>query len=254
MQEAPQDAWYFTCEGKRLGPVTLAELRVKVREGALNPRLDLVWTQGMADWKPAGEIDGLFERSSLPPPHLSLAPATDSHVPPKNESVEDSMSRITDWPGARRRSFLIATLLFPFGWKFAFALSAGFLTLQLGPQLMGVVGIGAACVPLLVAIYYGLQRLANLGMSRWWYLANFLPILNLWVGYRCFACPAGYAYHKKLDGAGIFLAIVYWLLVALGILALAALVALFLGALGTPELQEQLREAVRKLVETSTPR
>lgn len=253
MQETPQEAWYFTREGARLGPVTLAELRAKVGDGTLNPRLDLVWTQGMADWKPAGEIDGLFERPPLPPP-ISLAPATDSHVPPQNDSVEQSMSRITDWPGARRRSFLIATLLFPFGWNFALAFSTEFLTQQLGTQLMGVVSLGAACVPVLVAIYYGLQRLANLGMSRWWCLAIFVPLLNLWVGYRCVACPAGYAYHKQLDGAGIFLAIVYWLAVALGVLALAGLVALFFGALGTPALQEQLHEAFRNLIEQSTPR
>lgn len=254
MQEAPQQAWYFTREGERIGPVTIADLRVKVAEGTLNPRLDLVWTYGMAEWKPAGEIDGLFERPSLPPPQISLAPATDSYVPPKNEAVADSVSRITDWPGARRRSFLFATLLFPIGWQFVIASSTGFLTQQLGSQIMGMISLGAVGVPWLVAIYYGLQRLVNLGMSRWWYLANCVPILNLWIGYRSFACPAGYAYHKKLDGAGIFLAIVYWLAVALGLLALAALVALFFGALGTPVLQEQLHEAIRRIVEQSTPR
>ena len=254
MQEALQDAWFYTREGERIGPVTLAELRVKVEEGGLNPRLDLVWTQGMAEWKPAGEIDGLFAKRTLPPPLHAALPPPGSGLPPKLASVEETMSRIGDWPGARRRSFLLATLLFPFVWNLIVATSTVFLAQQLGSRIMGVVGPGAVLVPLLVGIYYGLARLANLGMSRWWYLANFVPLLNVWLGYRCFACPAGYAYHKKLDGAGVFLAIVYWLLVALGVLLLVALAGLFFGLLGDAGLQQQLREALSKIVEQSTRR
>ena len=54
-----------------------------------------------------------------------------------------------------------------------------------------------------------LRRLTNLGMSRWWCLTALVPVANLWLGYRCYACPTGYAYHKKLDVAGIILAILY---------------------------------------------
>ena len=255
MQEAPQDSWYYTRDGERIGPVTLAELRGKVVDGTLNPRLDMVWTLGMAEWQPAGEIEGLFEKRSLPPPQIALAPPAGTYVPPQLESVAARMGRETDWPGARRRSFLIATLVFcPIVWPFVVTQSTDFLTRQFGSRIMEVVTIGAGFVPLLVAIYFGLRRLVNLGMSRWWWFANFVPFLNLWLGYRCFACPAGYAYHKKLDGAGIFLAIVYWLLAVIGFLALAVMAALFCGALGTPEMQEQLREAYRKVIESSSPR
>jgi len=245
MNEAPQDAWFYTREGERLGPVTLADLRVKVREASLNPRLDMVWTQGMAEWKPAGEIEGLFEKRTAPAPQESLAPAADPYAPPQQESVAETMSREGGWPGARRRSFLIATILFPFVWNFMFAMGAGFMGSQLGPEIMKYVALVAAFLPLLVGIYFGLMRLVNLGMSRWWYLANFVPILNLWVGYRCFACPSGYAYHKKLDGPGWVLAIFYWLLVVIAIAAIAAVVALLFGGINNPELQEQLRNAIR---------
>ncbi|MEI8037310.1 MAG: GYF domain-containing protein [Verrucomicrobiota bacterium] len=253
MQEALQDAWFYTRDGAQIGPVTLAELRGKVEEGALNPRLDLVWTQGQADWKPAGEIEGLFAKRTLPPP-TALAPPSDPYLAPKLESVEETMRRIDDWPGARRRSFLLATVVFPMVWQLAVPMSVVFLTQQLGPQIMAVVAAGVIFVPLLVMIYYGLARLVNLGMSRWWYLANFVPGFNLWLGYRCFACPAGYAYHKKLDGAGVFLAIVYWMLVALGVLLLVAMVTLFVGMWSNPELLAQLREALRKAVELSSKR
>jgi hypothetical protein len=82
-------------------------------------------------------------------------------------------------------------------------------------------------------------------MSRWWYLANFVPILNLWVGYRCFACPAGYAFHKKLDGVGVALAILYWLVMLVCLVAIVVTVALLLGAIDSPELQQQIQEILR---------
>lgn len=245
MNELSQDAWFYTREGERIGPVTFSDLRMKVQEAALNPRLDMAWTQGMAEWKPAGEIEGLFEKRTVSEVRESLAPPADPYRPPKLESVEETMSREGGWPGARRRGFLFATILFPFLWNIGVAFGAGFLATQLGPEIMKYVGLGAAFVPLLVGIYFGIMRLVNLGMSRWWYLANFVPILNLWLGYRCFACPAGYGYHKKLDGVGVVLAILYWLLVVIGIIVIVAIIALLFGVVESPEIQNQLREIVR---------
>jgi uncharacterized protein (DUF983 family) len=84
-------------------------------------------------------------------------------------------------------------------------------------------------------------------MSRMWCLAVFAPFLNLWVGYRCFACPSGYAFHKKLDGPGIVLAIVYWLVMLAFVLMLVAAAAMLLGAIKSPELQEQIRSLIRSV-------
>lgn len=249
MQDTPQDGWFYTREGERLGPVTLVELRTKAQEGGLNPRLDLVWTEGMADWKPAGEIEGLFERRTVvaPPPLTAGSPM----LPPDEESLEDAMSQSADWPGARRRGFLIATMIFPGLWNFVLTSSTDWLTAQFGPRIMGPLAIAAACVPVVVVVHYGLKRLINLGMSRWWYLANFVPGLNLWLGYRCVACPSGYAYHKKLDAAGVFLAILYWLLVALVLCAVAAVAAMFCGIPCPSVLPETMRDTVRVLIESS---
>ena len=279
MSDLPQDAWFYTREGERIGPVTFAELRVKAQEGELNPRLDMVWTQGMAEWKPAGDIDDLFERRGKSAAPDSLVPPADPYASPKEESVSEKMGRVGQWPGSRRRSYLAMTILFPFVWNFIFSRTAAFLTQQLGPQIMGVVGVGAAFLPMVVGIYFGLNRLTNLGMSRWWYLANlwFMAVIIgwsafyflqasappawatwllaaltvvsmipvLWVGYRCFACPAGYAYHKKIDGAGVALAIVYWLLMLVTIIAIAVTAALLLGVIDSPELQVRVQEILR---------
>jgi hypothetical protein len=246
MNEAPQDAWFYTIEGERLGPVGFADLRVKASEGGLNPRLDMIWTHGMEAWKPAGEIDGLFEKRSAPDAPESLAPEAGPYTPPKLESVAETMGREGDWPGVRRRVYLIMTLIFPILWQFGFGFGAGFLGSQLGPEIMGVLMIVAMLLPLVVTIWFSLQRLVNLGMSRWWFLGNLVPILNLWVAYRCFACPAGYAYHKKLDGAGIVLAIIYWLMIALVLVMVAVVVAALFGMIDQPGFKEQILEAIQR--------
>ena len=245
MNDASQEVWFYTHEGEKIGPVNFASLRVKVSEGALNPRLDMVWTQGMADWKPAGEIEGLFERRAAPEPPAALAPPADPYTPPDKETAEELMGKEQDWPGARRRSYLIAILIFPTLWYIGFGVASGFLITRFGPEIMRVVTLGAQFVPVIVLLYFGLRRLTNLGMSRWWYLGHFVPILNFWVGYRCFACPGGYAFHKKLDGVGIFLAIVYWLLMALVICAVVVIIALLTGSIGSHELQQQVQDAIR---------
>ena len=246
MNDTAQNPWFFTIEGNRSGPVTLAELRVKAANGELNPRFDMVWTQGMDDWKPSGEIDGLFEKRSEPATPEPLAPAADPYKAPTQETPGQALGLEDGWPGARRRMFLIMTIVFPILWNLGFTLGAGFLGQQLGPEIMTFVTLAAMIVPLIVGIYFGLQRLANVGMSRWWYLGHFVPILNLWVGYRSFACPAGYAYHKKLDGIGWVLAILYWLGVLVALAAIAAIVTILFGAVDQPELRQQVEELLRQ--------
>lgn len=50
-------------------------------------------------------------------------------------------------------------------------------------------------------VYIALQRLKNLGMSGWAFLWTFVPIMNLWIGWRLIACPPGYEGHRTLDTA-----------------------------------------------------
>jgi uncharacterized membrane protein YhaH (DUF805 family) len=243
--------WFYSHEGERIGPVTFADLQIKAKEGGLNPRLDLVWKHGMDEWQPSGEIPGLFERRETEK-REDLAPPTDPYAPPELESVEERMSREGDWPGARRRSYLAATLLFPFAWAFGFAMATPFLTTQFGPEIMKFAAIGIQLVPVVVSIYFAVRRLINVGMSGWWWFGSFVPLLNVWIGYRCFACPAGYAYHKKLDGIGIFLAIIYWLMVVILIATVAAGIALLLGSIGSPELQQQIRDVIQQAMRPTT--
>ena len=245
MDNTPQDAWFYTREGEKIGPVTLAELRVIAAEGQLHPRQDMVWSASMDAWKPAGEIEGLFVRKA-PETREAIAPSADPYRSPELDDMADIMLYQFDWPGARRRSYLFAVLLFPILWQFILMYGLPFIIKEFGPELAGVIALSGALVPAVVSIWYGLARLSNLGMSRWWFLGNLVPILNLWIGYRCFACPAGYAYHKKLDGAGIFLAILYWLFILLALLTIALIVASELGAIHDPELHEMIQEMMQQ--------
>jgi len=263
-----------------MGPVTFDELQALARNGGLNPRLDMVWTQDMEDWKPAGEIDGLFERRSQAVPLESLADSVDPCATGQEESVAEKMSREREWPGSPRPGFLAATILFPAAWYFAFPMSKDFLTEQLGPHIMDVVDICAAFLPLVVGMLFGLKRLVNLGMSRWWYLVN-LPVAIIigwfvfrfsqeptflaleasllvslfgvsviplpWLGYRCFACPPGYAFHRKIGGAGVALAILFWLITLAIFAAIAVAAAVLLDMIDSPEIQDWLKEILRYL-------
>ena len=245
MNESPQDAWFFTREGERLGPVPFADLQAKARDGGLNPRIDMVWTQGMDGWKPAGEISDLFEKRANPEPPEASSTPPDPYESPQAAGAGGLTSPECGWPGARRRGFIFMTMIFPVLWNLGFAFAAAFLIQQLGPEIMAVVAIIAPLLPLVIAVFFGINRLANLGMSRWWYLGNFVPFLNFWIAYRCFVCPAGYAYHRKLDGAGVALAVIFWLFVLLMLVAIAGLVAAVFGMIDNPAIQQQIEEIMR---------
>jgi uncharacterized membrane protein YhaH (DUF805 family) len=246
MSETAQDAWFYTRDGQRQGPVPFSELRGI----ALDPRMDMVWTQGMDAWKPAGEIDGLFEKKTVEKPE-SLAPTADPYQPPREDASQATMIPADKWPGVRRRVYIPLGFTLPLflGWMLGFA--AGFVQSSIGKEVASILMFLSNIMPFAFMLVFGLMRLTNLGMSRWWFLANLVPILNFWIGYRCFACPAGYAVHRKMDGVGIFLAILYWVLTALIIASIILTIAVIAGAMGNPDLQKQIEESLRAMSEQS---
>lgn len=59
--------WFYAKDKEKVGPVTEAQLMELCRSGEIS-RPDMVWRQGMAKWQRAGEVEGLFVRTSAPPP------------------------------------------------------------------------------------------------------------------------------------------------------------------------------------------
>ena len=52
--------WFYAREGKKNGPFSSMQLRAMAQSGQLL-RTDLIWKNGMAEWRPAGASSQLFE-------------------------------------------------------------------------------------------------------------------------------------------------------------------------------------------------
>lgn len=212
--------WYFTSDGERRGPVTFGELRAMAARSVLDPRRDLIWKKGMEDWRPAGLIDGLFERNAFQEPSAKPAAPMKPVASPRSELLVEALaSKNLVWPGAGRRGLWIGLLLFVVVWKPIVMFAAPHLAGRVGGLWMPELSPWVGLVPWLAIGLLLFNRLANLGMSRWWLAALAVPPLNFWVGFRCFICPPGYAYHRKMDRTGIAL------MVALALAVPAAVIA-----------------------------
>jgi len=197
--------WYFTSRGTRCGPVTFGELRTMAASRVLDPRIDMVWKEGMEGWKQAGLLDGLFERRTVP------AEAPDNRGGKKlnmlaalpTDLTAALASKQVRWPGVGRQPLWLGLLLFPVLWSQLLLWSNPALVATFGSALMSKLLPIANFVPFAALIFLVLMRLVNVGMSRWWALVLAVPVLNLWVAFRCLVCPSGYAYHRKMDRSGI---------------------------------------------------
>ena len=87
-------AWYYAKDGQQNGPVTTEEITRLVATGTITAK-DLVWRDGMTDWKPAGELPELAPKPAatpiMPPPVAA---------PPSASAGSGARTR----PRARRRS------------------------------------------------------------------------------------------------------------------------------------------------------
>ena len=80
--------WYFAREGRQQGPVSDEQIRRMAQDGSLR-REDLVWKEGMAEWRPASQVPELNfppapvpSYQSPPPPPPQYSPAVYSPPPP----------------------------------------------------------------------------------------------------------------------------------------------------------------------------
>jgi hypothetical protein len=64
--------WYYTKDGIQHGPISTTEIKGLAKSNLLSP-IDMVWKEGMSEWRKAGSIKDLFQTSTLdenfsPPP------------------------------------------------------------------------------------------------------------------------------------------------------------------------------------------
>lgn len=65
--------WFYAHRGEQKGPVSEAELVQLVAKGEFNPAQDLVWREGMSEWKKVGEVPELNLTSAPSSPQASEA-------------------------------------------------------------------------------------------------------------------------------------------------------------------------------------
>ena len=58
--------WYYSKNGTQLGPVSEGEIIAKLASGEVSAA-DLVWKEGMADWRPAASVAELASLRVIPP-------------------------------------------------------------------------------------------------------------------------------------------------------------------------------------------
>lgn len=207
------ESWYYTAGEQQAGPVAFDVVVARARDGLLNPRSDMVLGPGLAGWTRAGDVGGLFERKNPEP-----VPVGDAEVKPEAPApaAADKVRMSAElvgiaWPGVNRRGYFLGAVVVPVLVQVLMVFGLKAAADMLGRQGILFAGFGLMAVATVVSLWAVLQRFANLGMTRWWFFGLFVPLLNLWLGYRCFACPPGYACFRKLDGLGWLLAVLYWL-------------------------------------------
>lgn len=72
--------WFYGKEGQQYGPIDEATLRARASTGEVGPH-DLVWREGMENWKPLMEIAELGGGVTMPPPVASSDGGVSPAVP-----------------------------------------------------------------------------------------------------------------------------------------------------------------------------
>ena len=161
------DEWYYARKGERFGPVPLAKVKSLADQGWLMPD-DLVWRPGMADWRPALSVKGLFRSSLID----SLGSTVDGIVPSRQVSSgkagragggETAAESLLDWGQLSPRHLVAACggFIAALGIAFtAIAPSSLGLAFTLGGLALGAAGLHVELGRLVV------QSLANLAQAR----------------------------------------------------------------------------------------
>jgi uncharacterized membrane protein YhaH (DUF805 family) len=189
---------YFVApNGQQQGPYSLKQLEDMMRAGQLKGS-DLCWREGMTDWQSI---------STAIPSLMIPADTINPYAPPKSPWEETSSRGLRNYYGGIGR---LAYFGISFGLGVANALLATMTQSQDDMQELFIVIL--IVLASMVTVY---QRLKNIGMNPWWCLLMFIPIANLYIGFRCLACQEGHADTGRLDTAGKVIAWIFGILIVM---------------------------------------
>lgn len=205
--------WFVSRSGQRFGPVSFEQLKEAAKAGRLEPRTDLIFGGDLSEWTPAGKVDGVFTAKDLENQKDSKKSKKDLNtLADSAKFTKDPAPTNIKMPGVARLGYILGTTLLPAVLFLGFLAATPKMIEFVGPKFAYLPPFLMIVIPLVFYLAITAKRFQNLGMSGWWMLGLFfVPILNLWLGYRLFACPPGYALTKKLDAMGWILALFYWL-------------------------------------------
>ena len=249
-----KDGWYVSRGGQTFGPVTFSDVTDAAKAGRLEPRTDMLFGGDLADWTPAGEVEGVFEKADPSeagasgdggekrPADTGLADVGDFSFDEEKENTK------LDLPGAHRLGYFFGVTILPLILVIGLSQVMPMMISAVGSEFGGYVPYVFFLIPLLVLIIT-VKRFQNLSMSGWWWLGLGVPILQIWLYYRLFACPPGYAFTKKLDLAGKILATIYWLSLVGSVVLGVMFGALIAQRAQDEEFQELLQDWRNKIEE-----
>ncbi|MCH7225504.1 GYF domain-containing protein [Haloferula sp. A504] len=254
-------AWFISREGKEEGPLTAAQIGTMLSAGVIRAGDTLARKQEATDWKKLAESGVLAEASmadlkrpdGLPVPSAVKAQMARSAAAPVGQPADPAPAAAPagstlkidpyqtpanfevgpgfqdgpiEYPGIGRLAYFLLQMAVT---VITYALLFIGIKISAGSGLEGIALVGMVAIFLgtIVGFYLGVKRVQNLGMSGWAILWSFVPIMSIWIGWRMYACPPGYEYHRELDAAGKVLT---WVMVGLVILMVVLnIAAVFLG-------------------------
>ncbi len=222
--------WLISKGGTEEGPYTAVQVAEMLSNGELRTSEALARREHETNWRKLA-VSGVLAEASMagvkrpdglptpsivipkaPPPAVAgepdspLAPAAAAPVDPYRAPAKLEIGPAfepdeTLYPGIGRLAYFLLQMGMTF--VFYFLLFIGIKTVG-GAGLEGValVGMVAGILVAIAGLYLGVKRVQNLGMSGWAVLWSLVPIMNIWIGWRMYACPPGYEYHRQLDLAG----------------------------------------------------
>lgn len=207
--------WYYAHQGQQKGPVPVSELERLAANGDFDPENDLIWKEGMDDWKPASTVAG-FPLAKSPatqaPPADADSAAADPYASPSSGYDDASPLAGADLPAVKPANFglfafftIVGTLGMTIGYGMMFAelfttvaneagATNGEAPAVLAPEELGLpmAIVGLSLIPMLIGVILGIVYL-----YRGWVLLQphtavstpgkavgylFIPLFNLyWV-------------------------------------------------------------------------
>lgn len=162
--------WYYARDGRRQGPLPRERLVDLAREGWLSPD-DLVWTEGMREWMPAGSFDwlwgGTIARTTKTVVEAALHPGRRPRAPSRHPLVD--RPPLVDWEHLDPRHLVATAGAFLAALGIAFTVIARSrlaLGLTLGGIALAALGMHVECARLLAQVKENLDKSAAARAER----------------------------------------------------------------------------------------